>query len=85
MPSAAMTSKGQLTVPAEVRAELRLASGDRISFEKAEDGFYRIRPVKGDIMRLAGVLAYDGVPVSVEDINAAIGVAAVARFRRATR
>lgn len=84
MSTAAMTTKGQLTVPADVRADLRLRAGDRISFEKAEDGLYRIRPVKGDIMRLAGVLKYDGPPVTVEAMNEAIVDAAVERFRLAT-
>lgn len=85
MPTAAMTSKGQLTVPAEVRAELRLKTGDRVSFEKGEDGLYRIRSAKGDIMRLAGILAYDGPPVSVDDMNVAVVDAAVTRFRRSAR
>lgn len=84
MSTAAMTTKGQITVPADVRADLRLRAGDRVSFEKADDGTYRIRPVKGDIMRLAGVLKYDGPPVSVEEMNEAVGQAAVERFRRAT-
>lgn len=82
MPTAAMTSKGQLTVPAEVRADLHLHSGDRVSFEKAEDGSYRIRAVKGDIMRLAGVLAYDGPPLSIDDMDSAIADAVVQRIRR---
>ena len=84
MPTATLTSKGQLTVPAEVRADLHLNSGDRVSFEKAENGFYQIRPLKGDIMRLAGMLKYDGPPLSIEDMDRVIGEAATERFRRAT-
>lgn len=82
MPTAAMTSKGQLTVPAEVRADLHLHSGDRVSFEKAGDGSYRIRAVKGDIMRLAGVLAHDDPPVSIDDMDSAVAEVIVQRFRR---
>lgn len=84
MPSATLTSKGQLTLPAEVRADLRLHTGDRVSFEKAEDGSYHIRPIKADIMRLAGIVKYDGPPVSVEEMDEAIGRAVAERFRRAT-
>ena len=84
MPSATLTTKGQLTLPAEVRADLRLHTGDRVSFEKAEDGSYRLRPVKGDIMRLAGIVKYDGPPVSIEEMDEVIGRAVAERFRRAT-
>jgi AbrB family looped-hinge helix DNA binding protein len=84
MSSASLSSKGQLTIPAEVRADLQLHAGDRVSFERAEDGSYRIRAVKRDIMRLAGILKHDGPPVSVEAMNAAIADAAAERFRRKT-
>ena len=84
MPTASLSSKGQLTIPAEVRADLRLETGDRVSFEKAGDGSYRIRAVKGDIMRLAGIVKYGGTPVSIEDMDEAIGRAIAERFERAT-
>lgn len=79
-----MASKGQITVPADVRGELWLQAGDRVSFEKAEDGLYRIRAVKSDIMRLAGSLKSDGPPVTIEEMNEAIGQTVAERFRRAT-
>jgi AbrB family looped-hinge helix DNA binding protein len=81
--SAALSSKGQLTIPADVRADLRLSTGDRVSFEKAEDGSYRIRPLKRDIRQLAGILKYDGPPVSIEDMNLAVLDGAAERYRRA--
>lgn len=84
MPIATLTSKGQLTLPAEVRADLRLHSGDRVSFEKAEDGSYHIRPVRGSIMDLFGIVKYDGPPVSIEEMDEAIGRAVAERYRRAT-
>ncbi len=37
MVKATLTSKGQLTIPKEVRERLGLRSGDRISFEFEED------------------------------------------------
>jgi hypothetical protein len=64
---------------------LRLNTGDRVSFEKAEDGSYTIRAVKGDIMRLAGILKHEGPTVSIEDMNEGILDAAAERFRRETR
>jgi len=70
MTISALSSKGQLTIRAVVRADSRLNTGDGVSFEKGEDGGYRIRAVKGDIMRLAGILKHDGPTVSIEDMNA---------------
>ena len=85
MSTATMTSKGQLTVPSEVRADLRLRAGDRVRFEKAEDGSYRVRPIKSDIMRLAGIFKYDGPPMSIEQMNDDIGRAVADRFERSRK
>ena len=83
MSTASLSSKGQLTIPSDVRADLRLNTGDRVSFEKAGDGSYRIRAVKGDIGQLAGILKYDGPPVSIDAMNEAIFDEAAAQYRRA--
>ena len=40
MATAAVTSKGQITIPAEVREDLGLKAGDRVSFIKGEKGEY---------------------------------------------
>lgn len=82
MPTATMTSKGQITVPSEVRADLRLQTGDRVRFEKGANGVYRVLPVKGDVRALSGFLRYDGPSVSVEDMDRAIGEAVTARDER---
>jgi AbrB family looped-hinge helix DNA binding protein len=42
MPTAKLTSKGQLTVPRDVREDLGLRAGDSIDFIK-DDGGFRIR------------------------------------------
>lgn len=41
---ATLTSKGQVTIPAEVRQRLGLKSGDKLAFE-IEDDQVRIKPV----------------------------------------
>jgi antitoxin PrlF len=38
MPSATITSKGQITIPIEVRKKLGLKAGTRIDFFETEDG-----------------------------------------------
>ena len=42
---AKITSKGQITVPHEVRRALGVQSGDRLVFESDEEGI-RVRPVR---------------------------------------
>ncbi len=43
---AKITSKGQITVPLEVRKELGVKPGDKIRFEKNEDQEITVRPVR---------------------------------------
>ena len=85
MAIATMTSKGQITIPAATRAKLRLAAGSKVDFVENEAGEIVLRPITGDIRRLRGIVKYAGPPVSVEDLNKAIGDAAAESFRRSTR
>jgi AbrB family looped-hinge helix DNA binding protein len=57
MPSATLTSKGQLTIPVEVREALGLKTGDKIDFFESEDGTYSIQPKTGSLMEMHGILA----------------------------
>jgi|GEM_PF-6337601 len=45
MESATLSSKNQITVPSQVRRELRIGSGDRIRFEPTRDGRFIVEPV----------------------------------------
>jgi AbrB family looped-hinge helix DNA binding protein len=72
MASAALTSKGQITIPIEVREELGLKTGDRIEFVKSEEGKFFIQPKKGSIMNLRGMFKWTGKPVSVEEMDNAV-------------
>ena len=71
MSTATITSKGQVTIPKDVRERLRLRKGDRIEFVLEEDGAFRIRPLKTDIRALFGMISADR-HVTVEEMNAAI-------------
>jgi AbrB family looped-hinge helix DNA binding protein len=47
MPAIAkITSKGQTTIPQDIRAALHVAAGDLIAWEMAEDGTARVRRVQ---------------------------------------
>ena len=79
MPTATLTSKGQITIPAKVRAALGLDTGDKIDFVEIEDGQYAIKPRTASIRDLEGCIPkLDYVP-TIEQINAAIGDGAAER------
>ena len=71
MTTATLTSKGQVTIPSDVRLRLGLESGDRIEFIEM-DGGYAIKPAIDDVRSLKGLLRKPGKPVSIEDMNATI-------------
>jgi len=56
MPSATVTSKGQITIPKAVRDELGLREGDRVAFRVLEDGRVVVEPETIDLLDLAGLL-----------------------------
>jgi AbrB family looped-hinge helix DNA binding protein len=73
MPTATLTSKGQITLPKPIRDRLRLAAGDRVDFVVQDDGTVVPRPVTVDVRELRGLLHRKGrKPLSVEAMNAVI-------------
>ncbi len=44
--TAKITSKGQITVPLQVRRTLGIGSGDRLAFEESANGEMRVTPVR---------------------------------------
>jgi antitoxin PrlF len=73
MPSATVTSKGQITLPKAIRDLLRLDAGDRVHFVVQDDGTVVLRPATVDVRELKGLLHRQGIkPLSVEAMNAII-------------
>ena len=73
MPTATLTSKGQITLPKAVRERLRLHAGDAVDFIIDEAGDVRVRAGKVDLLALQGLLRRPGRrPVSLEDMDKAI-------------
>ena len=72
MPTATMTSKGQITIPIKVRKALGLKPGVRIDFYEVEDGEYAFRPKTGSIMEMRGCLPKPDHPISIEEMHQAI-------------
>ena len=65
-----ITTKGQTTLPKAVREALGAGPGDRVRYILL-DGEVRIRAVR-PIQRLFGVLAYDGPPVTLDEMQRGI-------------
>ena len=80
MSEARMTSKGQITVPKAVRVRLNLKPGDRVLFIVEDDGAVRMHAANKDISSLRGVLPAPQRTATIEEIEASIAKAAVARF-----
>jgi antitoxin PrlF len=66
-----ITSKGQMTLPKEVRDDLKVKPGDRLIIEKRGDG-YVLRPQRSALDLFAELPRYEGPPVTVEEMDEAI-------------
>jgi AbrB family looped-hinge helix DNA binding protein len=70
---AKITSKGQTTIPAEIRERLGLHTGDRIAFVEMDQGFL-IVPRNRPASSLFGSLAEYALPATtVDDYKRAVG------------
>ncbi len=75
MSTATLTSKGQITLPAELRRVLSLESGDRIEFFRQADGVYGLRPLTGSVRDLKGIVPKPAKRVSIVQMDRAIAIA----------
>jgi AbrB family looped-hinge helix DNA binding protein len=83
MARSTLTSKGQTTIPLEVRERLGLRQGDAIDFVFQQDGSVALRSAKRDVRSLKGLLKRPGMKaVSVEHMKAAVRNTAVKRYLR---
>ena len=78
MPVSTITSKGQTTIPGEIRRHLKLKAGDRVEFIVEADGKVVMVPATVDVRELKGLLAPAPRRVSLDEMETAIR-------RRATR
>ena len=68
-PSSTISSKGQVTVPIEVRHRLGLKAGDRVEFQ-FEDGRTVLRPARTEKNPFAAYVGILPAFASVDEINA---------------
>lgn len=65
--SGRVTSKGQVTIPVDVRKELNIEEGDRLEFIREDGGTYTIQPVKKKSLRdVVGILK-TGKPFDIDE------------------
>ena len=68
--AATLTSKGQTTIPKEIRDSLGMKPGDRITFTQMPDGTVLMRVKSKSVMDLAGVFHKKGrKPVPIEHMS----------------
>ena len=68
--STTLTSKGQTTIPKEIRDILGMKAGDRMTFTLMPDGTVVMRVKSKNLMELAGVLHKKGrKPVPIKQLS----------------
>ncbi|MEO1460267.1 MAG: AbrB/MazE/SpoVT family DNA-binding domain-containing protein [Pseudomonadota bacterium] len=72
-----VTSKGQTTLPKDVREHLGLKAGDKVRYLVIGDEVRLVRP--RSVMSLCGSLPYEGDPVSLDEMDQAVRDTAAAR------
>lgn len=72
MAAATLTSKGQITIPAQVRVALGLDTGDRVEFVEMSQGQFAIMVATKPVQSLKGMIRKPPAPVSIKAMNAAI-------------
>ena len=71
MSTATMTSKGQITIPAMVRAALGVEAGDRV-VSRLKPGHFELVAATQSVTALKGLVREPATPVTIKDMNAAI-------------
>lgn len=72
MTTATLTSKGLIAIPAEVRQDLKVDSGDRVEFIQIAPGRYEFVASTQSITNLKGMFGRPTRKVSIDDMNKAI-------------
>jgi antitoxin PrlF len=88
MAASTLTSKGQITIPRDVRDRLGLKEGDRVIFQFDEKGNLLLRPEgEGPLGRLPGLLSHLAKerPVSIEEMNEAVRKRAAEKYGRGSK
>jgi antitoxin PrlF len=73
MPRSTVTSKGQITIPKEIRDQMGLKPGDRVDFVSNRKGEISLRIINTDFRSLRGILkSRRAKPLTIEEMDEAI-------------
>jgi len=72
MSTATVTSKGQITIPAVVRAVLGVEAGDKVEFVQVEPGRFELVAATQSVTALKGLIRKPAVPVTIEAMTEVI-------------
>jgi AbrB family looped-hinge helix DNA binding protein len=72
MTTATVSSKGQITIPANVRQALSVNTGDRVEFVQLEPGQFLFLAANRSVTELKGMFGKAVRTVSFEEMNRAI-------------
>ena len=72
MATATLTSKGQVTIPKELRDALKLETGDRLEFILDADGTVRLLPVTSSLKELKQLVPKPGKALTLTAMERAI-------------
>lgn len=72
MSTATLNSKGQITIPAAVRAALGIDAGDRVKFIERAPGHFELVAATQSVKSLKELARKPARPVSIADMNAVI-------------
>ena len=72
MSTATLTSKGQITIPADVRRSLNVQTGDRVEFVQVEAGRFELVAVTRSVRELKGLFGKPARTISIDEMNRVI-------------
>ena len=83
---ATITSKGQVTVPKNIRDQLNIQAGTQLDFTLNNDGTISVRPLNRTALSIIGILKRPGQKAAtIEQMNDTIAEAASERYQQATK
>ena len=72
MTTATVTSKGQITIPANVRQALQVEPGDRVEFVEVDPGRFEVVAATHSVTELKGMFGKAKKAVSIAEMNETI-------------
>ena len=72
MTTATLTTKGQITIPADVRHALKVDTGDRVEFVQIAPDRFEFVAANHSVTELKGMFGKPSKTVSIDDMNQAI-------------